>query len=53
MDNFINKEYINEILENAKDATEEQVTHYINGNLCRCSGYIAQLEAIMAYMEVE
>ncbi len=36
-----------------KDATEEQVTHYINGNLCRCSGYVAQLEAIMAYMEVE
>ena len=30
MDNFINKEYINELLENAKNATEEQIGIVLN-----------------------
>ncbi len=32
--------------------TKDEVIHYINGNLCRCSGYIAQLEAILEYVGV-
>ena len=36
-----------------KNASKDDIIHYINGNLCRCSGYIAQLEGIMSYMEVE
>lgn len=33
--------------------TKEAIVHYLNGNLCRCSGYVAQQEAIYRYMEVE
>ncbi len=32
--------------------TRDEVIHYINGNLCRCSGYIAQLDAILEYIGV-
>lgn len=35
-----------------KNPTKEDVSHYLNGNLCRCTGYIGQLRAIMKYMEV-
>ena len=37
---------------NIEKVTKEDITHYINGNLCRCSGYIAQLEGMMSYMGV-
>lgn len=33
--------------------SEEEIIHYINGNLCRCSGYIAQIKGIKKYMGVE
>lgn len=33
--------------------TEEEIIHYINGNLCRCSGYIAQIKGIKKYMGVK
>ncbi|MFV0440227.1 MAG: (2Fe-2S)-binding protein [Lachnospirales bacterium] len=33
-----------------KNATRDEIIHYINGNLCRCSGYISQLEAILEYV---
>ncbi|MBF4692636.1 (2Fe-2S)-binding protein [Fusibacter ferrireducens] len=33
--------------------TEEEIIHYITGNLCRCSGYVAQLKGIKKYMGVE
>jgi carbon-monoxide dehydrogenase small subunit len=33
--------------------TDEDVRHYLVGNLCRCTGYIAQHSAIMKYMEVQ
>jgi len=36
-----------------KNPTEEEIIHYINGNLCRCSGYISQLKGIKKYMGVE
>nr|WP_300003435.1 2Fe-2S iron-sulfur cluster-binding protein [Tissierella sp.] len=32
--------------------TEEEVKSYLTGNLCRCTGYVGQLRAIMRYMEV-
>ncbi len=31
--------------------TEEEVREYLVGNLCRCTGYIAQERAIMRYLE--
>lgn len=33
--------------------TDEQILHYLNGNLCRCSGYEGQLRAIKKYLEVK
>lgn len=36
-------------LEN-KNASIEEVKEYLVGNLCRCTGYIAQHEAIMKYL---
>lgn len=32
--------------------TEEEITHYLTGNLCRCTGYQSQLRAIKKYMGV-
>lgn len=34
-----------------KNPTEEEVKHYLTGNLCRCTGYLGQLRAIMKYLE--
>ncbi len=33
--------------------TEEEICHYLAGNLCRCSGYKGQLRGIKNYMGVE
>ena len=35
-----------------KDPTEEEIVHYLTGNLCRCTGYLGQLRAIKTYLEV-
>lgn len=32
--------------------TEEQIIHYLTGNLCRCTGYMGQLRAIKTYLGV-
>lgn len=32
---------------------EEKISHYLNGNLCRCTGYVGQLRGIKKYMGVE
>ncbi|WP_242947307.1 (2Fe-2S)-binding protein, partial [Clostridium haemolyticum] len=29
-----------------KNPTEEEIQHYLVGNLCRCSGYVGQLRAL-------
>jgi carbon-monoxide dehydrogenase small subunit len=36
-------------LEN-KEANEEEIKNYLVGNLCRCTGYVAQHEAIKRYL---
>lgn len=33
--------------------TDEEILHYLSGNLCRCTGYEGQLRAIKNYMEVK
>jgi len=35
-----------------KDPKEEDIVHYLNGNLCRCTGYAGQLRAIKKYLGV-
>ncbi|CAH2212511.1 (2Fe-2S)-binding protein [Tepidibacter aestuarii] len=35
-----------------KNPTEEDIVHYLRGNLCRCTGYVGQLRAIKKYMGV-
>lgn len=35
-----------------KNPTDEEIIHYLTGNLCRCSGYMGQLRAIKKYLEV-
>lgn len=30
--------------------TEEQIKHYLTGNLCRCTGYMGQMRAIRKYL---
>lgn len=36
-----------------KNPTDEQITDYIVGNLCRCSGLQSQMNAIKAYLKEE
>lgn len=36
-----------------RNPNEEEIKHYLNGNLCRCTGYVSQLRAIKKYMGVE
>ena len=32
--------------------SEEDIIHYLTGNLCRCTGYMGQLRAVKTYMGV-
>lgn len=32
--------------------TDEQIVHYLTGNLCRCTGYMGQLRAVKKYLGV-
>lgn len=34
-----------------KDPTEEEIKHYLSGNLCRCTGYMGQLRAIKKFLQ--
>ncbi|MEG6523880.1 (2Fe-2S)-binding protein [Desulfotomaculum sp. 1211_IL3151] len=36
-----------------KNPTEEEIIHYLTGNLCRCTGYLGQLRAIKKYLGVD
>ncbi len=31
--------------------TDDDILHYLTGNLCRCTGYVGQLRAIRKYLE--
>ncbi len=35
-----------------KDPTDEEIKHYLSGNLCRCTGYMGQLRAIKKYLQL-
>lgn len=35
-----------------ENPTEEDIKHYLVGNLCRCTGYVGHLRAIKKYLEV-
>lgn len=35
-----------------QNPTEEEIIHYLTGNLCRCTGYLGQLRAIKKYLGV-
>lgn len=35
------------------DPTDADIAHYLNGNLCRCTGYAGQLRAVRRYFEVK
>lgn len=35
-----------------KNPTEEDILFYLNGNLCRCTGYMGQMRAVKKYMGV-
>ena len=39
--------------EKQQNPTEEEIKHYLTGNLCRCTGYMGQLRAIKTYMGVK
>ena len=32
--------------------TEEEIIHYLTGNLCRCTGYMGQMRAVKTYLGV-
>lgn len=36
-----------------KNPTEEEIIHYLTGNLCRCTGYMGQLRTVKKYLGVE
>jgi len=36
-----------------KNPTDEDILHYLSGNLCRCTGYEGQLRAIKKYLEAK
>lgn len=35
-----------------ENPTEDEIVHYLTGNLCRCTGYLGQLRAIKKYLGV-
>lgn len=35
-----------------KNPSEAEISHYLAGNLCRCTGYVGQLRAVRKYLEV-
>jgi aerobic carbon-monoxide dehydrogenase small subunit len=35
-----------DLLERNPDPTREEITAYLSGNLCRCTGYVKQIDAV-------
>lgn len=46
---IMNVVYMKKILDNP---TDDEIMHFLSGNLCRCTGYEGQLRAIRKYLEV-
>lgn len=40
------------LLDEKPDATEEDIKHGLHGNLCRCTGYVKIVEAVLAALNV-
>ncbi len=36
-----------------KNPTEDEIKKYLEGNLCRCTGYMGQLRAIKKYLDIK
>ena len=36
-----------------KNPTEDEIKKYLEGNLCRCTGYMGQLRAVKKYLELK
>lgn len=36
-----------------KNPTEDEIKKYLEGNLCRCTGYMGQLRAIQKYIKIK
>ncbi len=36
-----------------QNPTDEEIRHYLAGNLCRCTGYMGQMRAVKTYLEVK
>ena len=41
------------MLKELKNPTEEEIKKYLEGNLCRCTGYMGQLRAVKKYLELK
>jgi len=41
------------MIKELNNPTEDDIKHYLVGNLCRCSGYVGHLRAIKKYLEVK
>ncbi len=36
-----------------KNPTEQEIKNYLEGNLCRCTGYMGQLRAVKKYLDIQ
>ncbi|WP_313343977.1 2Fe-2S iron-sulfur cluster-binding protein [Sedimentibacter sp.] len=36
-----------------KNPTEDEIKNYLEGNLCRCTGYMGQLRAVKKYLDIK
>lgn len=41
------------MVQELKDPTEDEIKKYLEGNLCRCTGYMGQLRAIKKYLSLK
>ena len=52
----LKEEFVMNVLAMKKELenpTEDEIKHYLAGNLCRCTGYMSQLRAIKNFLEAK